>query len=235
MKTQPDIVLGVLWYLVFVISTTFHEAAHSFAGWRLGDNTAYNAGQVTLNPVPHIKREPFGMIVAPILSYAFGGWMIGWASAPYDPAWAMQYPKRSALMGLSGPAANLLLVLAAAALIRIGIAAGFFTAPERINFTSVTMAVKDGPLQGLAVMLSILFTLNLILFVFNLLPIPPLDGTSIAELILSGDLLTRYRSLIYGSGVSQFGIIIAWFVMGKIYQPVHLIAINLLYPGTGYH
>lgn len=235
MKTQPDIVLGVLWYLVFVISTTFHEAAHSFTGWRLGDNTAYNAGQVTLNPVPHIKREPFGMIVAPILSYAFGGWMIGWASAPYDPAWAMQYPKRSALMGLSGPAANLLLVLAAAALIRIGIAIGFFTAPERIGFTSVTMAVKDGPLQGLAVMLSILFTLNLILFVFNLLPIPPLDGTSLAELILSGDLLTRYRSLIYGSGLAQFGIIIAWFVMGKIFQPVHLIAINLLYPGAGYH
>ncbi len=233
MKTQPDIVLGVLWYLVFVISTTFHEAAHSFAGWRLGDNTAYNAGQVTLNPVPHIKREPFGMIVAPILSYAFGGWMIGWVSAPYDPAWAMQYPKRSALMGLAGPAANLALVLAAA-LIRIGIATGFFAAPERIGFTSVVMALKDGPLQGFAVTLSILLTLNLTLLVFNLIPIPPLDGTSLAELILSGDLLARYRSLIYGGGLSQFGIIIAWFVMGKIFPPIHLMAINLLYPGHDY-
>ena len=61
--------LGLLWYAVFVISTTFHEAAHGFAALRFGDPTARDAGLVTLDPLPHIQRSPFGMVVVPILSF----------------------------------------------------------------------------------------------------------------------------------------------------------------------
>ena len=76
------------WYAVFIVSLTFHEAAHALAAWKLGDPTAYEAGQVTLNPLPHIEREPMGTILVPILTF----FMMGWASAPYDPYWAIRHP-----------------------------------------------------------------------------------------------------------------------------------------------
>jgi hypothetical protein len=127
MQTGPA--AGGLWYGVFLFSTVAHEAAHAWSALKLGDDTAAKGGQVSLNPWPHVRREPFGMIVVPLLSWFLGGWMIGWASAPYNPEWAKQYPRRAALMALAGPTANLLLVLAAALLIRVGIEWQVFTSP----------------------------------------------------------------------------------------------------------
>src|ERR1700756_275786 len=69
------------WFVVFLISLSTHEAAHAFTAQKLGDVTGYLGGQVTLNPVPHIRREPWGMLIIPILSYISSEWMIGWASA----------------------------------------------------------------------------------------------------------------------------------------------------------
>src|SRR5438105_6791464 len=90
--------LGVMWYVVFLFSTTCHEASHAFAAKLGGDLTAFHGGQVTLNPVPHMRREPFGMLLVPILSYLLGGWMIGWARAPYDPFCQARHPRRAAWM-----------------------------------------------------------------------------------------------------------------------------------------
>ena len=148
---------GLLWYAVFLFSLAFHEAAHAFVALRMGDRTAYEGGQVTLNPVPHIRREPFGTVIVPILSYALGGWMIGWASTPYDPRWANQYPRRSALMALAGPVANGVLVLAAAALIRGGVLAGLFVRPDMVGFSSVVAPATGGFFAPLASLVSILF------------------------------------------------------------------------------
>src|SRR3954463_846660 len=101
-----ELALAPLWYVTFLLSTTCHEAAHAWAAKLGGDLTAFHGGQVTLNPVPHIKREPFGLVLIPILSFFMGGAMLGWASAPYDPLWSRRYPKRAAWMSLAGPAAN---------------------------------------------------------------------------------------------------------------------------------
>jgi Zn-dependent protease len=68
-----EVALGLLWYVVFVVSTTFHEVAHGFAALKLGDTTARDAGLVTLDPVSHIQRSPFGVVVVPILSFVIGG------------------------------------------------------------------------------------------------------------------------------------------------------------------
>ena len=76
------IALGFIWYVVFLFSTTCHEGAHALVAKLGGDPTAFYGGQVTLNPLPHIRREPLGTVVVPILSYLFSEWMIGWASAP---------------------------------------------------------------------------------------------------------------------------------------------------------
>jgi len=84
--TPQFLILGVIWYIVFLFSTTCHEGAHALIARIGGDSTAFHGGQVTLNPWPHIRREPFGLVVVPILSYFVAHWMIGWASAPYDPA-----------------------------------------------------------------------------------------------------------------------------------------------------
>jgi len=85
-QLSPEaLVQGLVWYVVFLFSTTCHEASHSLAAKWGGDLTAFRGGQVTLNPLPHMKREPFGMLVVPLLSFLLGDWMIGWASAPYDP------------------------------------------------------------------------------------------------------------------------------------------------------
>src|SRR5205814_10002854 len=119
---------------------------------------------VTLNPIPHIQREPFGMVVVPLLSYVLGSWMIGWASSPYDPWWQERHPKRAALMSLAGPAANFTLMLIAAICIRIGIAVGVFQAPAAADFSHIT-EVTD-PINASAMMrfasnfLSVLFFEN---------------------------------------------------------------------------
>lgn len=221
--------LCIIWYIVFVFSVVFHEYAHALVAYRFGDHTARHHGLTTMDPIPHIQRSPFGMIIVPLLSFVQFHWMIGWASTPYDPYWAQRYPKEAALMGLAGPAANLVLVIVAGILIHIGIAAGMFMPPQSVNFTTVVAATSTGLPQGLATLVSILFTLNLLLMVFNLIPLPPLDGTAWMELVLKGEALWKYRALMAHPTVRIFGIFIAWYVVDFIFSPVHLLALNALY------
>ena len=72
---MPELADGLIYYAVFLFSTTLHEAAHAWAALRGGDPTAYHGGQVTLDPLPHIRREPVGMVVLPILSVIVSGWL----------------------------------------------------------------------------------------------------------------------------------------------------------------
>jgi Zn-dependent protease len=228
------IILGLAWYVVFVLSLSFHEAAHAFAAMKLGDKTAFHSGLVSLHPFAHMMREPIGMIALPIVSYFYNGWMIGWASTPIDHVWAERYPKREILMAAAGPLANLILVIIAAMIIRLGLAMGYFYPPESITFSEVTAAEHAGWVHSTAVMTSILFTLNLVLFVFNLLPIPPLDGSRFVPLVLDSANAYKYKTFISQPSVSIFGLIIAWQFFGYIFEPVHLLALNLLYPGYHY-
>jgi Zn-dependent protease len=230
-----DPVLGLMWFVVWIVALTCHEAGHAFAAWKLGDPTAYHGGQVTLDPIPHIRREPFGTIILPIISYAVFGWMIGWASAPYDPFWAQQHRRKAAWMALAGPIANLILVVAAGLAIRGGMALGIFDAPERVNFEQVTEALSGGWTNGLATLLSIWFSLNLILFVFNLMPLPPLDGSQVLVLFLDESSAERYSRIIHQPTFRIIGLIVAWNVVSLVLSPVWLRAVNLLYPGAGYH
>ena len=227
--------LGLVWYAVFVISTTFHEAAHGFAALKLGDPTAHDAGLVTLDPVPHIQRSPIGMLVVPIVTFLMGRWMIGWASTPYDPYWASANRKKAAWMALAGPGANLALILLAAMLIRVGMLLGLFAAPLESTWTQVTVAKSPGLITSAAVIVSVLFSLNLILLVFNLLPLPPLDGSEILMLFLNEQTADRYRHFMAQPAASMVGLVVAWNVIDIILGPAHGLALNLLYPGAGYH
>lgn len=226
------IALGLVWYVAFLFSTTLHEAAHAWAALRMGDPTAYHGGQVTLNPLPHIRREPFGMVLVPIVVFALSGWMLGWASAPYDPAWAERHPKRSGLMALAGPAANLLLVVATGLVIRTGVTLGWLApTPGSTLDTLARSAVADGSGSSAAVtFLSVLFGLNLILMVFNLLPLPPLDGSGALPLAMSDELAVRYRSFLRHPAISLAGILLAWRIFWPVFEPVLLFTLRLVYP-----
>ncbi|MBN1391391.1 MAG: site-2 protease family protein [Sedimentisphaerales bacterium] len=227
--------LGVVWYIVFIVSTTFHEACHGFAAVKLGDPTACHHGLVTLDPMPHIRRSPFGMVVIPIVSFLLSGWMIGWASAPFDPYWALSNRKRAAWMALAGPGANLTLVLAAALIIRGGMLFGFFHPPETVTFTLVTEGGALGWANSAAIVVSIVFSLNLLLLVFNLIPLPPLDGSNVLLLFLSDEAAERYETFLHQPAYGMIGLVIAWQIFGPVFGLIHILAINLLYPGAGYH
>jgi Zn-dependent protease len=229
------LIAGVVWYVVFLLSTTCHEASHAWAAQFGGDLTAFHGGQVSLDPIPHIRREPFGMVIFPLLTYATGGWMMGWASAPFDPRWSEQYPRRAAWMSLAGPGANFTLVILAGILIHLGIGTGIFRHPESISFMHVVEPAGVGVAAGAATFLSLLFSLNLLLGTFNLIPVPPLDGFGVLGLFASENLARRIqtfgRSL---GGFSMIGVLVAWQVFGPLFQPVFSVALRALYPGQGY-
>jgi Zn-dependent protease len=229
--TPQYLILGVIWYIVFLFSTTCHEGAHALAAKLGGDNTAFAGGQVTLNPLPHIRRELFGLVLVPIVSYFLAGWMIGWASAPYDPAWQERYPRRAALMALAGPSANLALVIASAIAIRIGLAVHAFNLPEQFGFTHVVDAAGPGVAGFAATFLSIVFVLNLLLFTFNLLPVPPLDGSSAVTLLMPERTALGYMHWVRTGGFAIFGLVVAWYAFDKIFVYVLRFGLKVLFSG----
>jgi Zn-dependent protease len=231
---QHDLADGLLWYAVFVGSTVCHEAGHAWAALKLGDDTASRGGQVSLNPLPHVRREPIGMVVMPILTWFSGGWIMGWASAPYDPAWARRFPRRAAIMALAGPSANLALVVLAALLIRVGIAVEVFAAPYSMNMSRVVLPLGAGLWPLAAKFLSILFSLNLLLFVFNLLPIPPLDGSSVPLLVLPENTGRKYFDALRSPMVQLIGFMLIMRGLGQFFMPIFTFAAGILYPGTHY-
>jgi Zn-dependent protease len=226
---------GIVYYIVFLFSTTLHEAAHAWAAKRGGDLTAYHGGQVSLDPRPHIRREPFGMVALPILSVLVSGWPFGFASAPYDANWARRHPRRAAWMALAGPAGNLVLLLLAALAINAGVAANILHSPGSVSFGHVTAANTQGAMDIVAFVLGAIFSLNLVLLLLNMLPFPPLDGSAALVLALPESTVPRYQEFLWGNpALGWVGILAAWYVFDYAFQPVFLLAVNLLYPGVTY-
>jgi Zn-dependent protease len=202
------------WYVVFLFSTVCHEAAHALAGRRLGDATAERF--LTLDPLPHIKRTPFGMVVIPWLTYAMFGFMLGFASVPCDPLWARRYPKKSALMSLAGPAANLALFLI------------FYGALWAFYFYAQSADLEAATIRQIARALDVGLFLNLLYLAFNTLPVPPLDGSAIPLLFLSPRQSEKYQNIINGQGAAFCGLFMAWFIFSDFFDATWGRLANLL-------
>ena len=151
---------------VLLFSVIIHEVSHGVVAYMLGDPTAKLMGRLTLNPIPHI--DPFGTIIVPLLLmvpalFGMPTVIFGWAKpVPYNP-YNLRYQRwGGAIVGLAGPAANFLLALT------FGLA---------LRFIDVDSALS--PLFPIALVFGIIVYLNLLLGIFNLLPIPPLDGSKI--------------------------------------------------------
>lgn len=232
---MPDLASAFVYYVVFLFSTTLHEAGHAWAAKLGGDLTAYHGGQVSLDPRPHIRREPFGMVVLPLLTVVTSGWPMGFASAPYDPMWALRHPKRAGWMALAGPGANFLLVALAWMAMHAGMLMGVFDAPERIGFEHLVSTI-DGPWRGLGFFLSVLYSMNVLLGTFNLIPLPPLDGSAAIPVLLPADTAAGYQRFILQNGqtFAMIGMLAAWRVFDFLYSPIFMIAIQVLHPGHRY-
>jgi Zn-dependent protease len=218
----PDVlVYGFIWYVAFLFSTTCHEAAHALVAKMGGDETAAHGGQVSLNPLPHIRREPWGMVVIPIVSYFAFQSMFGWASAPYDTSWERRHPKRAGLMALAGPAANFSLMLIAVLGLRLGIANGWLghdPMTGRPDFAATTLFV--------------FFSLNLLLGTFNLLPVSPLDGSTVILLFMSERTAQKYLDWLRGNSFAMAGLLVGILLFRYIYGPIYHFVSGLLL-GTG--
>jgi Zn-dependent protease len=217
--------IALIWYVAFLFSTVCHEAAHALVAKWGGDLTAYSGGQVTLDPIPHLKREPFGLVVIPWLCLVASGGtsMLGWGSAPFDPFWQIRYPRRAALMALAGPISNFLIAIVTASVIYLGLSAGVFS----LDLSPLVTSTQGPFLEGAAMFLSVLFVLNVILGVFNLLPIPPLDGYSVLGLFVPERVFLNLLNYARRPGFSLFGVIVAYQIFPHLVGPVLKMAIAL--------
>ncbi|MEN9572939.1 MAG: hypothetical protein RL514_794 [Verrucomicrobiota bacterium] len=181
--TQSAIFDGLLTYLFFIPLLTFHEWAHAWVAWKCGDDTAYHQGRVTLNPVAHM--ELIGTVVLPLLGIflslsnsALAGFIIGWGRpVPVNIA-NLRHPRRDdTLVALAGPAINVVLAFALLALVKVS------------TFTGIAMFGEIGIKMAI---------LSLFLCFFNLLPIPPLDGSHVLKNFIGMSHETYWKLCQYG-------------------------------------
>ena len=168
MPSLPSIESLIIVAAVAIIAITFHEAAHGYVAYKLGDPTAHEQGRVSFNPIRHI--DPFGTVVLPLLLFITSGWILGWAKpVPVNPS-RLNSPRRDMIfVAAAGPGINLALALASGALLS---AFGGTTAEPEFLRRLLTFSIY----------------FNVLIGVFNLIPIPPLDGGRIAVGLLPGSL-----------------------------------------------
>jgi Zn-dependent protease len=206
--TQVLIVLVVL-----IASLSVHEAAHAFAADRLGDPTARHLGRLSLNPVVHI--DPIGTLLFPLIAFLTNVPLIGWAKpVPVDPR-HLKHPKRDfALVAAAGPASNVLMALLGAVILEL---VRTFAVPGDI----AALAVMRPAIQ----LLRVFVYLNVLLAVFNMIPVPPLDGGN----VLIGLLPANSARLV--EQLRPYGILILYALMltGVLSTLLGPVATYLLY------
>jgi Zn-dependent protease len=196
----------VVFFTALIAAIILHEISHGLVAFVLGDDTAKQAGRLTLNPVPHI--DPFGSIFLPVLGALTHLPVVGWAKpVPVNPARLRNGRRDLLLVSLAGPGSNFALAAVAA-----------FVARSQFHSNGATfIVVTDLPMR---VLVPLLFAeVNLFLGLFNFLPIPPLDGAALVERVLPRDWLAGwYRFRPYGI-VVLFVLVFSTDVTSRLFQP----------------
>ena len=199
-------------YVVMLFSLSFHESAHAWMAWKLGDDTAKDQGRISLNPIVHM--DPVGTLLFPLIQIFTSVPLLGWAKpTPYNPAnfrRDVTMRKGHVLVAAAGPLSNLLLAflfgVAYVVLARAGVAQDSFR---------VTLAYMG-------------IFLNLALGVFNLIPIPPLDGSKVASFGLRADLGDKYDRVVGPYGFMILMLLLISGALRYVLLPIQLVVSIIL-------
>jgi Zn-dependent protease len=204
--------------IVLMLAFSVHESAHAYVAMRLGDPTAYMLGRVTLNPLKHL--DPFGSVLVPLISMVYGGMLIGWAKpCPVTPRNFRNYKRDDILVSLAGPASNLAMATVALALLIVFkhlVAGGALAVGTAMLVAEHVPGIAMDNLPMLfpvALLLYFGVVINLLLFVFNLIPIPPLDGSHVLRQFLP------YRAEQMYNRIGGWGLLIIFLVGGRFILP----------------
>ena len=199
--TPERLAMGLTVYVVLLFSLSVHESAHAWMAHKLGDDTALREGRITLNPVAHI--DPIGTLLLPILQIFTGLPFLGWAKpTPYDPSnFRRDVTMRTGhmLVAGAGPVSNLMLAV-------------LFTAAFFVIVRGELVATPNHPAM---MIVAIGIQMNVVLALFNLVPIPPLDGSKVASYGLPGRMGDSYDRVMEPYG---YVILLVLFATGLLWQ-----------------
>jgi Zn-dependent protease len=189
---ETEAITALFYVAILIFSVVLHELAHGYAALWRGDPTAKYAGRLTLNPAKHL--DPIGSLLVPIIGYLAGGFIVGWARpVPYNPDNLRNPRLDEFLIAIAGPITNILIAIVAA--FGLALVDGYQTS-------------LGASAEALGNFLFITLSLNMSLAVFNLVPIPPLDGSKILFSILPPDLSYKARGVL-----EQYGFFLVLLVI----------------------
>ena len=211
---------------VILFAISFHESAHAWSALKFGDTTARDLGRISLNPIRHI--DPFGSIVLPLILYVFSGMIFGAAKPTPVNLLRTRHPRLANLVvSAAGPLSNFLLAafgIAALVLIR-------HQAPQAMADLYEALRgnrFAPGALAPLAYLLWAFTMVNVTLGVFNLLPIPPLDGSGVVR-SLGGPGVERIYAVLAPFGFLILILLISTPVLGRIFRPIQIFVFRLIF------
>jgi Zn-dependent protease len=213
--SAEHIALGLTIYVVLLFSLSVHESAHAWMAWKLGDDTAKRLGRVSLNPIVHM--DPIGTLLFPLIQIFTSVPLLGWAKpTPYNPAnfrRDVSLRKGHMLVAAAGPVSNFLLALVFTGVLVVLIRGGLVQSAESFPVTLALLGIQ----------------LNVVLALFNLVPIPPLDGSKVASYGLPGDLGERYDRVVGPYGFIILMLLLMSGALNYLVRPVSNLILAVLY------
>lgn len=207
MNGRTDLAYIPIWFVIFLLSLSIHEAAHAWTAQKMGDPTARYLGRVTLNPLAHI--DLIGTIIFPLMSILTGSFFFGWAKpVPVDLNQLRNRKLGDILVSLAGPASNVLLALIFFVLLKVSRDAPQFLQPLGTFALPVIQMLQTG------------LTLNIVLAVFNLLPIPPLDGSHVLQNLLPENAAQAFASISPLVGMVILFVLVNMGITNQILAPI---------------
>ena len=213
----------ILWFIVFLFSLSVHESSHAFVSDRFGDDLGRMLGRISLNPIVHI--DPIGTVVFPLAGALFAIPVFGWAKpVPVNPLAWREKDKANFWVSAAGPLSNFSLAIIFFVILKIllltGLAFGKYD-------SAIDIATGNGVMEPIAMLMSIGLTVNLMLGLFNLVPIPPLDGSKMLHAILPYEAQRGYEA------IEQYGFLLLFVLafsgaIGYVYFPVLRFVARLL-------